>query len=389
MYFVRLALRLLRIAGEALFCFEVNRFLGRAVGGCIKYRRHSLRKAEQILLQNVNAPVITFDITLSSGIRIHTLVAGAAVIKPLKTNQKSCINFDHHGGKPLVLLHGHSMAATFFFRNIDHFLEMGYTTLYCLDLPGWGSSSRPIFKGTNSDDAVNFFLEPFREWISKMKLSNFTLCGHSLGAYIAHEFTSRYPTYVNHLILTSPAAILRHTPFSQALWFAFTPQRFLTHGGLLAHLFFASKYPSNHVYNFLGFRQYTFNSNSIAHLSGDAAAAKMIRFCRTGLTSWKSECVRPLLERVRKIHCHIDLVTGDADDLVHVEAVRALCQSMQAMGNSVRIEVISGADHTPHICAPLSFAKAVMRGIPDVGSNGYKHIQKYLNNSPVSNLLLV
>lgn len=362
MYLVRLALRLLRLAGEAFFCFEINRFLGQTILGPIRQRLRRLPKFEARLLNTVRAPLKTLSILLPNGLRLHTLIVGHAAKATSPT---------HHGGKPLVLLHGHSMAAAFFFRNLDDFLDLGYTTIYVPDLPGWGRSSRPVFKGSDADAAVDFFLTPLRLWLSTLNLPPFALCGHSLGAYVAHEYATRHRANVTRLILAAPAAITRHTSLPLAAWFALTPQSFLTHGGLIAHLIFSIRYPQHAPYNTIGLREFTLYTNSIADRSGDAAAAKMLRFLRIGLTKWRAECVRPLLERVSRLQCPIDIVAGDRDELVHVEAVRALHRAHVAVGNDVRLNVIPGADHSPHISAPSRFAKAVMRGMGSgSGSSG-------------------
>lgn len=111
----------------------------------------------------------------------------------------------------------------------------------------------------------------------------------------------------------------------------------------------------------------------------------MLRFRRCGPTSWRSECVRPLLERVTRLRCAVEIISGDADDLVNVEAVRALSRAMIAVGNDVRLNVIQGADHSPHICEPHRFAKAIMRGMSDVGASG---IHRCVEKAITRNLLL-
>lgn len=377
MLLINLALRLLRIAGEVIFCFEVNRFLGRAVKGPIRHRLRSLQKAETKLLKHVRTKTITTTVILPSGLHIHTIIAGeAAKVFPNNTT-----------GKTLVLFHGHSMAAAFWFRNIDMFLDMGYTSLYIPDLPGWGRSSRPTFKG-DVDDAVDFFLTPLKQWADAMGLTTFSLCGHSLGAYIAHEYTLRYPQSVTKLVLASPAAITRHTRFSMALWFSLTPQRFLTRGGLLAHIIFTAKYPSHRAYNMDGFRDFILYSNSISHRSGDAAAARLLRFWKAGNISWQSECVRPLLETVSKVSCPVQLITGDRDDLVHVGAVHVLYRAMLGAGNDVRMQVIADADHSPHIYSPTKFAKALLRGCSNVSSYNSALDVGYVNKTMASALVI-
>lgn len=356
---VRLALRLLRLAGEAFFCFEVNRFLGRAVRGAIRHRLHMLPEAEAHLLGCVRAPVFCVTVTLPNQLCLHTVIAGSCAKQLSETQDLSTLDV---GENPLVLLHGHSMAAAHFSRNLDDLLAQGYSAILAPDLPGWGRSSRPLFSGHSVHEAVSFFVSPLHMWADKLGLTRFTLLGHSLGAYVAHELAVHEPLRVSRLILTAPAAVERVAPFKRALWFLFTPQRFLTHGGLMAHMFFAFNYPSTPAYNIAGFRDFTLCSNSICVSSGDAAAAKMLRLVRQGIFSWRGECIRPLVECVTRLNCKVDLIVGDCDELVDVGQVRKLKEELRAHGNDVSMNVITGADHSPHICSPEVFAKVVLRG---------------------------
>lgn len=338
MNIVHLALGLLRIAGEALFLFELNRVLGALVVGGRESRARTVQRAESSLLSCSRTCKKKVKVVLADGTVIQTLVAGPE-------------------GTPLVLLHGHSMCAAFFFRNFDALVDMGFH-VYAPDLPGWGSSSRPLFNGQCAKDGVAFYADRIYEWLDVLGLQRFVLCGHSLGAYLAHEIALKRPDSVQRLVLTSPAAIMRGIPFSRALWFALTPQRLMTQGGLLALMLFSLLYPSDSCYNIPGLRDLTLCINSLAHGSGDAAAARLLRI-RT--SERRAECERPLLERVGNYQCRVELICGDRDELVDVEAVRALHRAMLIRGNDVKLSVISGADHSPHICVPDLFAKAMVR----------------------------
>ena len=88
-----------------------------------------------------------------------------------------------------------------------------------------------------------------------------------------------------------------------------------------------------------------------------------------------------MLECVASLSCPVEIITGDCDDLVHVEAVRSLHRAMLAVGNDVRLNIIPGADHTPHISAPAKFAKAVMRGLSKVGSTGFLELHRTIGSS--------
>lgn len=393
-FLVQCTLRVLRCAGEVFFFFELNRFLGHIVSGSLRHRIKQLSAAEAQLLHNVRAPLHTTYIVLPSGVRIYTIIAGppahdanagypvcspstGAKAEPVwvptwrspqgSTSVLPSCSTAHEmpidpGPNPIVLLHGHSMGGATFFRNIDDFLDMGFSSVYIPDLPGWGRSTRSRFSTCDVDSAVDFFLVPITQWLHSLRLSKFTVVGHSLGAYVAHEFALRAPVYmVKHLILIAPAAVCRRTPLSLSIWFAITPQRLLTQGGLLIHILFSSKYPSTPAYNIVGFREYTLYSNSISHCSGDKAASAVLRFFRRGLWKWDSECVRPLIERVKRLSCPVHLIAGKEDRLVNLDTMNALYNAMARVGNQVALGMIGNADHSPHITTPSAFAKVFAR----------------------------
>lgn len=431
--FASVSLGLLRVAANALFCFEFNRLLGRATKGSIMHRRRQLPHVEASLLARVVAPVSSMHVTLPSGIRIHTIVAGrtaariqAATLSSAcssstssgddssRQHEKYCHMYDDDDNNPIVLFHGHSMGGVTFYRNVDDLLRLGFTSVYMPDLPGFGRSSRVVFhrhpdktseqsadgqdqnedegekkrEEANADKAIDYFATPMLHWLRQLRFRRFTLAGHSLGAYIAHEVATRlasssskttgkpkkctndhddddanHPSpMVTKLILIAPAAIRRPTRLRTALWFCMTPQRVLTSGGLLAQILFASKYPSSPAYNEPGMRRFALFSNSISHRTGDAAAAAILSFSFSLSSRCHAECVRPLLERATPLHgCPVHLVAGCDDPLVPVAALRELYAALVKSGNDVALSVVSRADHAPHIVKPRAFAAAVRR----------------------------
>lgn len=347
-----------RVAAEALFLHELNRLLGRAAAGTAVHRRSALRAAEEALLRGVRASVETRTVRLPCGVSIHTIIA-----RPLPASSNS--SRDDH---PIVLLHGHSMAGATFWRNLDDLLAQGYTSVYAPDLPGFGQSSRPRFRGDGRPEAgVAFFLRPLAQWVTALRLGTFTLLGHSLGSYIAHEYAAVHGARVRRLVLVAPAAVTRRTKLAVALWFRFTPQRLLTHGGLIATALFHSAFPAAPPYNAPGFRALTFCANSIStYRSGDAAAAAVLVVHRRAALSWDSQCVRPLAERPVSLACPVLIIGGAFDCFVDADALTRLRDAMIARGNSVSVAVLPAADHSPHIVDPAGFAKVLSRarGVP-------------------------
>jgi len=48
-----------------------------------------------------------------------------------------------------------------------------------------GLSSRPVFDFIKLNEVIEFFVEAFEAWRSKINLNKFILCGHSFGGYIS------------------------------------------------------------------------------------------------------------------------------------------------------------------------------------------------------------
>ncbi len=336
---LQLALHLLRVASEALFLFELNRTLGALVQGGRGAARRAFVAAEQTVLAHARAPKRHLRVTLPDGAVLHTLVAGAPA-------------------RAVVLLHGHSMCGALFFAQLDALCDAGYQ-VFAPDLPGWGRSSRPRFMG-GAEDGVRYYTTRVLAWIDALRLTRFAIVGHSLGAYLAHEVARERPAMVVTLTLVAPGAVVRPVNYVAAAWFRFTPQRFICHGGLVAACLFALRYPRNRCYARSGVREIISAAYRLGAGTGDAAAAAMLRVCHK---TFVAECKKPLVERVGKLQCPITIVGGDEDVLVSTEAVAQLARVLKEKGNQVNVEIISGADHTPHISEAERFSTILRRAV--------------------------
>lgn len=294
--------------------------------------------------------------------------------------------------RPLILLHGHGMNAALWSSNFDSFLAAGYDAIYAPDLLGWGRSSRPIFPPSSTPHAaIRFYLDSLIAWLDALSLPPSALAGHSLGGHVAHELALERPSAFTSLLLVSPAALLPKIPFLQGLKYCATPQRILHSGGLLALAAFKAAYPSTvPAYNTPGFRDLVLFTNAVSCASGDAAAACLVHFYvadGAGVSAsspknkprpsvhalltrvyallrwrWRARCARPLIEQVRPCGIPVEIISGDRDGLVAINAVRKLYRAMRAAGVRVRLSVVHGGDHAPQISASTTFMRAVLRG---------------------------
>ncbi len=91
-----------------------------------------------------------------------------------------------HGqnNSPLVLIHGFGGDQKSWLFNIDAL--SAEHTVYTVDLPGHGQSSKQVRKGTIADLAT-----VISEWMSKLELQPAHVVGHSLGAAIAIELPAQ------------------------------------------------------------------------------------------------------------------------------------------------------------------------------------------------------
>lgn len=110
------------------------------------------------------------------------------------------------GDKTLLFVHGLSSNADAWSRNIEE-LKKDFTCI-AIDLPGYGKS----FKNADVFTAT-YFSEIIRQFTAELKITNFTLVGHSMGGQAAIKFAAKYPEKLDKLILVAPAGIEKFTEF--------------------------------------------------------------------------------------------------------------------------------------------------------------------------------
>ena len=136
---------------------------------------------EGVLLSALDIPYTMTMVELQST-KINTLCAGS--------------------GPPLVMWHGMAAGLGLWVRNIPAFAE--HYTVYAVDLPGFGLSGRPDFKGSDAADGEAYFVNVMEEWRQKMGIEQMVLIGHSMGGYLSGVYALNYPNRVRHLVLADP-----------------------------------------------------------------------------------------------------------------------------------------------------------------------------------------
>lgn len=329
---VKIALSTLRAVAELGFFLEAQRFLLRFVRPTSS---KALSRIEDSLLAVPSSRVRRRWVKAKTH-TLHTLIVG------------------DERAPPIVVLHGHSMSAAFYYRNFDDLVSLGFC-VYAVDLLGWGRSDRPVFTGTTAEESLDWYLGSLRACFRSLKLRKFVLCGHSLGGYLSLEYAKRYPAQVERLMLISPAACARRIPFARAVYFSLPPQSVIRRGGLLGFLIFMLHYPRSVMYLTDRLREYTYQLAAQGPPSGEVAIHPMIKFTGVGTAS----CTRPLIEHVQHLPMPIRLICGETDASMRVEDVHDLFKALKKSGCNIRLNVVKGADHCPHLEKPREFAKVV------------------------------
>jgi pimeloyl-ACP methyl ester carboxylesterase len=100
-----------------------------------------------------------------------------------------------------------------------------FFTVYAIDLPGCGNSSKLDF---TSMDFERDFLEVVEKFIRHMKLKGVHIVGHSSGALIGLKLAQRKKVVIKRLVAVSPIGFTEEVPFIYKL-LAFLPlARFLS-----------------------------------------------------------------------------------------------------------------------------------------------------------------
>lgn len=121
---------------------------------------------------------------------------------------KHLINYATCGsGPPLVLIHGANIGWIQWYLNIPELSR--HFTIYALDLPGAGGSSKIDFR---SSDLVKNFVNVVDQFVTFNKLENAALLGHSLGGWIILKLELMKRPYIKKIILVDSLGFSDYVP---------------------------------------------------------------------------------------------------------------------------------------------------------------------------------
>lgn len=118
--------------------------------------------------------------------------------KFIRSHDNSVIYYDSYGQSfPLILLHGNGSNGRYFSNQIDFFSQ--YFTVITMDSRDHGNSE-------NLSNQLNFEMlsEDLRLILDNEQIKNCNIVGFSDGANLAIKFASKFPNYVNKLVLDAP-----------------------------------------------------------------------------------------------------------------------------------------------------------------------------------------
>ncbi len=104
--------------------------------------------------------------------------------------------------KPLMLLHGGGGNSTMFLDNVAELSK--HFRIYAIDIIGEAGKSA----GTRPTKITEYSIW-LKEVFEALGISKTTLCGASLGGFIAQQFALTFPQYVDSLILIAPPSLLK------------------------------------------------------------------------------------------------------------------------------------------------------------------------------------
>ncbi len=115
----------------------------------------------------------------------------------------NCIDSKFNNNSTILMVHGAACTHEVWLNQYNYLKKSHRVIL--IDLPGHNSSEGDGF------DSIDKYVEAIHLKVKEINLTEFVLCGHSMGGAITQSFVLKYPEMLKGIILTSTGARLRVT----------------------------------------------------------------------------------------------------------------------------------------------------------------------------------
>jgi len=286
-------------------------------------------EAEQRLMTSTGVALISERLNLN-GYDIHYVKAGT--------------------GAPLLLLHGANIGWGGWYKNIAALAE--HHTVYALDLPGCGDSTKVAFRNL---DLKHAFVKTIQDFIARLDLKNIALVGHSIGGWIALSLVLHDPSRFRNMTLIDSIGFTKYIPWR------FKPAAYYPLAALIAK----TAIPPTRD----GMREFItsvmFEKTAAEDVFIDYYYESVVRDFVThplmlinrlfGWTSFRDEFfLRP---QFSKMQCPTLILAGDHDALVPYEKVADGFREI----SSAKSNIIKDTGHVPFLERPQIFNEILLR----------------------------
>lgn len=259
------------------------------------------------------------------------------------------ISYSIYGNGPdLILLHGGSPGTSgdlYYSRNIEELAKS--FTLYVIDFPGWGSSSKNLLPAEGWANPLELAGDVVGGFIDELQLVRPHLLGSSFGASAALYQAMKRPHAIGKMILVSPGGgRMQGLPYSEAVVKLIT--------------YYMGEGPSEEKFASLNktltYRSDVFGAEELARRFEISCDPEIIE--NPPLRMPPNGFPVPLLcddPRLARLDNEVMFIWGKQDQVQPIECL----DSFQAVGNK-NVVVIDRCGHLPHMEYPERFNSLVL-----------------------------
>ena len=237
----------------------------------------------------------------------------------------------------MLLLHGTGSFALSMLKAMQTL--GGHYRIIAIDLPGGGRSTGvPPLNSSSAETLIEVFCDFLDRVVDHFKLTQYTICAHSIAAFMAIHWAARNGDNVAGLVLIDPAGILPTLSDKGAHWAVLfklgIPASFLRSLGILGSLAISPLILRSPV-----FRWVWLQVNASA--TGFNIPTSFI-----SLGFHKAFWTHPALARLMSLNVPLGFVWGKDDPIMPVHQGHTVVSLLRAQGVAAPLEVIEGG-HTP------------------------------------------